>query len=446
MRTQHLSTSLAAPFLIALACGACAPLPGDPGGGGGEVEQDILTPDGGTTHYGPINPLPRNLGVVSNYGGEKIELSVDCAGNADHQIVVRQTNGGGWTRLADTCPFGVLHAPIIDSTIQPVTPYCYHVEAENADHKAVTSDVCLVSDRYRVPPALPTVTLTASGTSMALVIVDNADNELGYRIYRKKSSGTDWGTAIKTFGASAGTGARLTFTDYGLDRDSSYDYKVEVYHQWMAASVLKTGLTIPNAPRNLRFSDVQAQQVTVDWDDTNANEAGYKIVYSAPGYATESRKVGRDVTTLTLYLTSGQTYHISVTAYDATGYSDPDEGDVTTPSQAPPPATAELQPHQVDLDPIFPHAGDTMVFKWQECNYGGAAAGSYRTVVKRNGTVVVNMTFSLAANTCLWRQTATLSGLPAGDLKFEVDMDVDQQISEGNESDNVNTSDFSVDP
>ena len=437
MRTRYVSTSLVAPLLLALACPACGLDPG-------EVEQDILIPtDGGTTHYGPINPLPRNLALTRNYGGEQLELGVDCAGNADHQIVVRQANGGGWTRLADTCLFGLLHAKIIDSTIEPVTPYCYHVEAENADHKAVTPDVCVVSDRYRVPPAMPTVTLTVAQTAITVAIVDNADNELGYRVYRKLSSGTDWGTPIKTFGASTGTGTHLSFVDYG-DRDTSYDYRVEVYHQWMAASVLKTALTVPRAPRNLT-ADVRPNEVILYWDDPNRYEDGYKIVYTTPGYATGTRKVGRDATSVTLYLGGGLPYHITVTAFDASGSSDEAAIDVTAESPPPPPpSAAELQPHQVDLSPIYPHPSDTMIFSWQECNYGGTAAGSYKTVVTRNGSIVVSASYSLAANTCVWRSTPSLSALPVGEVTFEVTMDVDNQISEGDEADNVNTSNFAV--
>jgi hypothetical protein len=85
------------------------------------------------------------------------------------------------------------------------------------------------------PPSAPS-SLAAeapSATTVALSFVDNADNELGFEVWRANGSSTpacgDASTLVDTLAARTGTGA-VSFTDETVAPDSSYSYRVSAFN------------------------------------------------------------------------------------------------------------------------------------------------------------------------------------------------------------------------
>ena len=135
-------------------------------------------------------------------------------------------------------------------------------------------------------PFNPTV-LTATSvteTSVNLSWIDNSDNENGFGIYRKISSGSY--AEIATV-----PGNQNFFSDNSVLRGSSYTYKVAAFNivgpSGFSNEVTVTipgTTTIPTAPSNLRAvayvvsnPNQFVDYFRLQWNDNSSNETGFKI-------------------------------------------------------------------------------------------------------------------------------------------------------------------------
>jgi hypothetical protein len=407
----------------------------------GTTSEAIIVPPGDDTGYnGPINPLPRNLMVRANDGGMKIELRVDCAGNANLQAVSRRHPGGAWAYLKPTCEYGLPSAIIIDTNVLPEQQWCYRVAASNNTTSAYSNEVCLTVDIYD-PPVAPVLAATASASGITVDITDKAMREQGFRLYRRNTGSADWGMPIREFAAQSGTGLRITWVDSGVSADVRYDYSAVVYHQY--------GLTRSNvvavdswpspaaAPSMLSLVPAGPYKLIVSWQDNSISEDGFRIVDSSPGYGSETHTVGAGVTTVTISTGANRDWTVSVRAFNERGESAAITGTIHTPATDPTPA--DLVPLEVVTNPPLPGPGETFEFGWSECNNGQTAASGYRTFVRRTTggvpTEIANLTgLTLAPGTCIWRSLSQT--LPANTYDFEVFVDFDGVVPESAEGNN----------
>lgn len=408
-----------------------------------EVDQSIEDPNDPSEKRGPITPLPRNLFVETNYGGRTMTIRWTCGGNAMYHVSRISMSGGTWQNGDLSCAISqVFGVDVIQ--VQPDTPYCFNVRAWNLDHQATTSTVCERSDRYREAPATPTIRGTVTSTKIDVIGTDRSDIESGYRLYRKRVGASSY-DLIYSRGRVSGVGSSFTYSDTTVERDTSYYYKLEAWHPWDTSSatmLVESWATPPDAPSNVRFPVVEPTAVTVAWNDNSSNEDGFRIEYSAPSYGSHTTTVGRNTTSKRIPVGSDTTWTFRVVATNEAGTAASPSVTVTTPEPSSTPV--DLVPLEVSLNPAFPDPSEDFTFGWRECNLGGVASASYRTVVRLDGAIVHDARYSAGAGVCTWRNIQH-AGVGSGDHDFEVVLDANAEIAEASEGNNTNHYAFNVD-
>jgi len=123
-------------------------------------------------------------------------------------------------------------------------------------------------------PAAPSG-LTASGTGpVVLNWTDNATNEAGYRVYRRRSTETTW-TKINDLGAGA-----AGHTDTTAVLETTYFYIVQAWNSGGVASsnTVKTQTGSITAPELTTVAiEPGTGEAAIEWKDKAASETGYEV-------------------------------------------------------------------------------------------------------------------------------------------------------------------------
>lgn len=186
------------------------------------------------------------------------------------------------------------------------------------------------------PPADPsnlTATAAASAPEITLSWSDNSNDEDGFNIERWDGSNY---VQIASVGADV-----TTFTNTGLNYNTSYTYRVAAYNSagnsgyTNTASATTAQLTAPTAPSNLSAGTVTASSVAMTWTDNATNEDSYEVKRSADGGVTWSllATLGQDATSYTDNTVAASTsYKYQVFAKNSAGSTGSNIIDVTTPT------------------------------------------------------------------------------------------------------------------
>ncbi|MFH1702230.1 MAG: fibronectin type III domain-containing protein [Nitrospirota bacterium] len=125
---------------------------------------------------------------------------------------------------------------------------------------------------------------TISSTQIVLNWIDNSDNELGFKIERKKGTCN----STNTWKQIAKKGANITtHTNSGLTSNTKYSYRVRAYNAdgnsaYSNCASAKTALSgTPKAPTNFRARSVSSTKVNLSWKDNSADETGFKVYRKA---------------------------------------------------------------------------------------------------------------------------------------------------------------------
>ncbi len=196
-------------------------------------------------------------------------------------------------------------------------------------HDIITNSDTTITANYVLAPApsapsgLAATVVTSSRVD--LVWLDNASNELAYRLERRLVGGLF--TTVATLPSNT-----VTFTDTTVADGKTYEYRVLAVNGQgdsapsnLATAVTPSILTPPAAPTSLASSNITTSGVTLSWLDNATNETGYRL---------ERRLVGgafAPIATLAAGMTSydelrlnpGTAYEYRVIAFNASSDSAP---------------------------------------------------------------------------------------------------------------------------
>ncbi|MBN1305274.1 MAG: fibronectin type III domain-containing protein, partial [Anaerolineales bacterium] len=198
------------------------------------------------------------------------------------------------------------------------------------------------------PPAPPgaLAALSGSSTQVTLTWIDNAGDELGFRVERSPD-GSAW-TGIASTAASPDSGKTVAYADTGLAPNATYYYRVLAYNDGgdSASSNLASAATLappPLTPESLTASANSDNQVILTWTYSSGNTIGFKIERSLYGNswievaAIDAHPDPENLYSYTDgYLEANTSYHYRILAYNnngRSGYSKP--ASVTTLAATP---------------------------------------------------------------------------------------------------------------
>ncbi|KAA3659176.1 MAG: M6 family metalloprotease domain-containing protein [Calditrichaeota bacterium] len=188
------------------------------------------------------------------------------------------------------------------------------------------------------PTAPSGLAATANGASVDLTWTDNANDEAGFRIERKKASGVFMEVGVAVAGATS-------YSDLGLEAFTTYTYRVRAYNgagnsnaSNESSATTAQAQQPPAAPSALSVTDARNTEIDLSWTDNASDEDGFKIERkTGAGTFAEIATVGADMTSHTdTGLSPSTTYSYRVRAYNSGGnsaYSNEASGATTNTNQ-----------------------------------------------------------------------------------------------------------------
>ncbi|MEK7098095.1 MAG: fibronectin type III domain-containing protein, partial [Patescibacteria group bacterium] len=202
------------------------------------------------------------------------------------------------------------------------------------------SFITMASVAQAAPPAMPTglsATYNPTIASVSIYWTDNANDEMGFQLFRKFSTDTSWPTFyIKTFSAVTHSAPYSAQGDDLITQSGTYDYKLRAYNAdgysdfSNVASVTVGGGSSgpdnikPTMPSNFTASAITPGQINLSWGASYdaVGVFGYKIFRcfgSSDGCTSfsQSASVGPINTSyIDTQIYSGMFYRYYILAYD----------------------------------------------------------------------------------------------------------------------------------
>lgn len=266
----------------------------------------------------PATPSNLNFTAKTN---ESVTLSwTDNANNeTGFYIEFKASGGGNFTRIGTV---DQNMTTFISTGLTANTSYHFRVQAYNDIGNSSYSNEIVVSTALGVPLAPSNLKITTvTKNSIALIWTNNANNQAGFKIERKKGSGS--------FTQIGMVGSNITkYTDMGLDENIIYHYRVRAYNDtddspYSNEASAATLLTIPTAPSGLKVSSLAKDRVTLEWLDNADNEDGFMVERkAASGAYAQIAVLGKNNNSFTNSgLIPGTAYSYKIRAYNAAGIS-----------------------------------------------------------------------------------------------------------------------------
>ena len=233
--------------------------------------------------------------------------------------IERRTSSGSYSQIAAV---GANATSYTSSGLEPGTRYYYRVCAYNDAGSSAYSNEANAITGGAVPDAPGSLTAKAvTSTRIDLSWTDRSDNEKGFKIERRTSSGSY--SQIAAVGANA-----TSYTSSGLEPGTRYYYRVCAYNDAGSSAYSNeanaiTGKAVPNAPEDLEAVSISTSKIKLTWEDESDNEDGFKIERKKSGGSySQIATVGKNVTTYTSSgLANDTRYYYRVRAYNEAGNS-----------------------------------------------------------------------------------------------------------------------------
>ncbi|MFN9743014.1 MAG: fibronectin type III domain-containing protein, partial [Acidobacteriota bacterium] len=240
-----------------------------------------------TTQAVPLAPTNLTATVASP---TQINLSwADNATNEKSYSIRRSlTTGGPYIEVAQVA---ANTATFMNSGLVSGTTYYYIVVAINGGAESTASNEATGSTPEIVPSAPTGLTVAIQAitnpTTLVLNWSDNSNNETGFRIERRLSTGDFTVVTTSPSTTPTNTGAR-SYTDTGLVKNTQYFYRIFAINSVgdsLVSNVASgtTPDTPPSAPGNLVATAASVSQINLSWSDNSDNETSFKVFQRTAG-------------------------------------------------------------------------------------------------------------------------------------------------------------------
>ena len=343
---------------------------------------------GVTMGVAPASAANLSATVVSK---SQIKLTwTDRANNETGFKIERKVEGGSYSHVA-TVDRNV--TSYTDSGLSAGKTYYYRVRAYNSNgNSSYSSEVEITADLPVAPTNLSTTTLSYS--EIYLSWEDNANNESGFKIERKKSGGSY--AQIGTVGANV-----TSYTDSGLSANTTYFYRVRAYNALGDSpycTEVSAATTFLNPPSNLVAQTVSSSKINLAWKDNSDNESGFKIERRTSGGSyRQIATVGKNVTSYSdTGLDDNTTYYYRVRAYNSIGDS-PYSEEIAVSTAAP------AAPSKLSAVAL---SGDKIMLTWADNSFNESGF----KIERRSPGGSFNQIATVEANTTVYSDTGLLPG------------------------------------
>ncbi len=233
----------------------------------------------------PTGPITLSATIVS---GEEVNLAWTSANGIVQGYRLERSLDGTTFAVLTTMPANVI--AFSDTTVSPNTTYWYRVFAFNAAGDSPASNVVSVTTTAAPPAAPSNLVATASAPSplpptVTLTWTDNANDETGFNLERAPDANGAPGiyAVIATLAPNT-----TSYVDDTVEPKMTYWYRVQAFSAAGPSfySNEASGVTpgqIPEAPSELRVSDVKKDSIRIRWLDNATNEVGYYVERSTDG-------------------------------------------------------------------------------------------------------------------------------------------------------------------
>jgi fibronectin type 3 domain-containing protein len=272
--------------------------------------------------------------------------------------------------------------------------YNYRVRATDGQTVSPYSNVAGATTPGALPAAPTSLTAAAASTTQInLTWVDNATNEINYKLERCAQG-------CASFAEIAQLGADITsYSDTGLAAGVTYSYRVRASNDagnsaYSNVAAATTAGTLPAAPTALTATASSSTQINLAWQDNATNESAYTIERCTNAGCTAFTQIAQVGANVTSYsntgLAAGTTYSYRVRATNAAGdsaYSNVAAATTPGPPSAPINLTATPGPNYGEITLNWTDtSGNESGFKIERCE------GSTCTWFAQIATVGANVT------------------------------------------------------
>ncbi len=309
--------------------------------------QFYITDTAGNSVYSAVTALPgttvqlgsTTFSTQESAGGATI--TVTRSGDIDlySSAVVTPSNGTA-TTPADFPPSGVT-VPFSpgETSRSAVVPIANDRALEGNENLNLTlgsptggtlgspsSAVVTIADNKALPAPSGLTATVNNATSASLRFVDNCGNENRFHLEMSSDGGATWAAPI-ALGASAGTGANVSYLKTGLTTGATYRFRVKAVAGIIASNysnVAQITIGIPAAPTNLTATAGYGPiRVDLKWTDASSNEARFYI-YRRVGtgaWSVRGNVLAGVITFSDTSVAPGTTYSYRVQSWNGAGYS-----------------------------------------------------------------------------------------------------------------------------
>lgn len=304
-----------------------------------------------------LNTMRRPDGLTATPAPLAIDLSWnDRASTETGFIVERSTknpdtfanpDAAGWTTIATSVPSN--SESYRDSTVAAGTTYYYRLRAKGSPYNSAPTWVTKVSAKPLAEAPLPAPSgfgNSAAATSIFLWWTDNASDETGYTVERRRAGDSSF-TRLATLAPNS-----RTYKDIPLTPGTTYTYRISAVRGSVTASApdytVNTRddlvILIPLPPTGLSAVAESSSSVRLAWVDGSNNESGFRIQMrtGSGSYTTLSPTIAGNTTSAVIdNLSPSTSYTFRLQSFNSSGNSTwSNEATVTTPEVAAPTAVS----------------------------------------------------------------------------------------------------------